>query len=738
MFRFRIPFALFILCLFHASAQAQTETILHNFGYFPQGAAPCGTVLRDSAGDLYGTTLQGGTTNNGVVFERTASGTYTVLYSFKGQPDAALPNAGVTEDAAGNLYGTTTAGGAYNQGTIYKLTPGGAETVLYSFTGTTDGANIYGGVALDAAGNLYGTAEAGGSLNYGTVWKFSAAGQFTVLHNFAGAPGDGANPDAGVTLDAQGNLYGTTSLGGATLNLGTVFKLSPGGAYTLLHNFTKVPQTYPQSGLAIDGAGNLYGAVEGAAYEVSASGVYTQFNLPRGADASVAGTPAMDGAGNLYVVSGGGNQYPESGVILKVNPTSGQASVLYVFPGPPDEGAAATGGGCAEGYKTAPGVVLDASGNVYGSSQYFGLGGGIFEIGAATGAESTLYRFPAARGGSMPNQIIRDRSGVIFGITQIGGTWNGGALYELESGVERTLPLPVQVVAPNFGQDAQRNLYVCGGVVAQEIYSIYKISSSGTSTLLYTFTDGSNCLGVTADAAGNVYGTTADTSTSGGQVFRVTASGDFTSLYVFSGGSDGGTLNPDLTLDKKGNVYGVTSYGGVGGGVIYRVSPNGTETVLHEFVAETGAEPIGSGVVIDGSGNLYGTATNNGPNRQGVIYKLSSEGEYSVLYGFTGEQDGGQPTTNVALDAAGNLYGTAQIGGDLGCSPTIGGAPTGCGVLFEFSKAGSYSVLHAFTGGAEDGAQPSSAPVLDGQGNIYGATSDGGPANYGAVYKITP
>ena len=84
MFRFRIPFALFIFCLFHASAQAQTETILHNFGYFPQGAAPCGTVLRDSAGELYGTTLQGGATNNGVVFERSAAGTYKVLYSFQG------------------------------------------------------------------------------------------------------------------------------------------------------------------------------------------------------------------------------------------------------------------------------------------------------------------------------------------------------------------------------------------------------------------------------------------------------------------------------------------------------------------------------------------------------------------------------------------------------------------------------------------------------------------------------
>ncbi len=737
MFRFRIPFALFILCLFHASAHAQTETILHNFGYFPQGAAPCGTVIRDGAGDLYGTTVLGGTTNNGVVFERSASGTYTVLYSFQGQPDAAAPNAGVTEDAVGNLYGTTNAGGAHNAGTIYKLTPGGVETVLYSFTGTTDGANIYGGVALDAAGNLYGTAEAGGSLNFGTVWKYSAAGQFTVLHNFAGVPGDGANPDAGVILDGQGNLYGTTSMGGATLNLGTIFKLSSGGAYTLLHNFTKEPQTYPESGLAIDASGNLYGAVEGAVYEVSASGAYTQFSLPSSKAPMVTGTPALDGAGNVYVVSGAQQQYSSYGSIFKVNLVSGQASKVYSFPGPPDEGFP-SGGGCPEGYTGAPGVVADASGNLYGSSPFLGLGGGIFEIGAATGAESTLYRFPAARGGSGPFQIARSAKGAIVGTTGRGGQWNGGTLFDLVSGVERVVPLPFAEVGSGFGEDAQGNLYVCGGPTEQQSDTLYKITLSGESTLLYTFTDGSNCFGVTADAAGNVYGTTLAGPAPEGQVFRVSSTGEFTSLHVFSGGSDGGLPNPGLTLDKKGNIYGVTSYGGVGGGVIYRVSPNGTETVLHEFVAETGAEPIDSGVVIDGSGNLYGTATNNGPNRGGVIYRLSAAGEYSVLYAFTSEQDGGEPAANVVLDAAGNLYGTAQIGGNLGCSPTIGGALIGCGVLFEFSTAGSYSVLHAFIGGAEDGAQPSSAPVLDGQGNIYGATSDGGPANYGVIYKTTP
>lgn len=132
MAKFRLHFALWILCLSHLPAQAQTETILQTFGYFPQGLSPCGTVIRDSVGDLYGTTLLGGATDNGVVFERGVGGKYKVLYSFQGAPDAGQPNAGVTEHAAGNLCGTTTFGGANNKGAIYKLTPGGVETVLYS------------------------------------------------------------------------------------------------------------------------------------------------------------------------------------------------------------------------------------------------------------------------------------------------------------------------------------------------------------------------------------------------------------------------------------------------------------------------------------------------------------------------------------------------------------------------------------------------------------------------------
>ncbi len=132
----------------------------------------------------------------------------------------------------------------------------------------------------------------------------------------------------------------------------------------------------------------------------------------------------------------------------------------------------------------------------------------------------------------------------------------------------------------------------------------------------------------------------------------------------------------------------------------------------------------------------HGATAGYGPNSAGVLYKLSARGVYKVLYAFVGGEEGGGPLTGVALDAKGDLYGTTPYGGDLSCSPLIGGPAVGCGVVFEFSAAGSYSVLHAFTGGAEDGAYPSCTPVVDDEGNVYGATSDGGPTNYGVIYKV--
>jgi|SRR5450755_1662252 uncharacterized repeat protein (TIGR03803 family) len=183
--------------------------------------------------------------------------TYSVLYSFTGSPDGAFPTGGVP-DANGDLYGTTYYGGASGYGTVFKVGPTGKETVLHSFTGGGDGAYPFAGLVRDAQSNLYGTTYYGGSCNCGTVFKLDATGKETVLYRFTGSP-DGSYSESGLLLDAPGNLYGTTPDGGAS-GYGTVFKVDPTGKETVVYSFTGGGDGgNPTAALARDPQGNLYG-----------------------------------------------------------------------------------------------------------------------------------------------------------------------------------------------------------------------------------------------------------------------------------------------------------------------------------------------------------------------------------------------------------------------------------------------------------------------------------------------
>jgi uncharacterized repeat protein (TIGR03803 family) len=194
-----------------------------------------------------------------------------VLYRFTGGTDAFFPTGGLTIDAHGNLYGTTTAGGAYGLGTVYRVTPAGAETVLYSFTGQADGGYPRGIWLRDAQGNFYGTTAGGGyfgrscTTGCGTVFTITPDGRERVLYSFRGMP-DGSAPSGGLIQDAEGNFYGTTELGGNPANFsgsGTIFKLTPAGKETVLYSFSGgADGAYPLAGLTMDQQGNFYGTTE--------------------------------------------------------------------------------------------------------------------------------------------------------------------------------------------------------------------------------------------------------------------------------------------------------------------------------------------------------------------------------------------------------------------------------------------------------------------------------------------
>ncbi len=260
------------------------ESLLHKFTITPQGDGPQGSLVRDSAGNLYGTTEVGGVTNSncaancGTVFELEAGGTLSILHDFGGSPDGSMPQSGLLM-ANGRLYGTTLTGGAYNNGTVFAVDAAtGKISVLYSFTGAADGSQPYGSLVKDTAGNLYGTTTLGGGNNAGVVFKLAiATRQESVLHSFSSA--DGANPYAGLVRDSAGNLYGTT-LNGGNSNFGTVFELDTAGNLTTLYSFTGgADGAYPKSGLARDSKGNLYGAATYGGAAAGFSGFGTVFRV---------------------------------------------------------------------------------------------------------------------------------------------------------------------------------------------------------------------------------------------------------------------------------------------------------------------------------------------------------------------------------------------------------------------------------------------------------------------------
>jgi len=234
-------------------------TVLHNFTNGADGGYP-NSVIRDSKGNLYGTAGGGGASGNGVVFKIDTSSNETVLYSFTGAADGAGPNGGLIRDPAGNLYGTTNGGGSGAAGVVFKIDTSGNETVLYSFTGGADGGYPLNGVIRDSAGNLYGTTQVGGASGNGVVFKIDTSSNETVLYSFTGGA-DGSIPAwAVLARDSAGNLYGTTAFGGASGN-GVVFKIDTSSNETVLHSFTGgTDGSTPFAGVVLGPNGNRYGS----------------------------------------------------------------------------------------------------------------------------------------------------------------------------------------------------------------------------------------------------------------------------------------------------------------------------------------------------------------------------------------------------------------------------------------------------------------------------------------------
>jgi uncharacterized repeat protein (TIGR03803 family) len=385
--------------LLSIAAVASTTRVIYSLGGDQDGEYTDTDLVLDSAGNIYGTSVQGGDFGSGTVFEVTPSGQHTVLYSFRGGQDGGEPYKGVTLDAQGNLYGTAVTGGRGNCeggcGVVYKLTrtsTGWRQSVVYYFSGGNDGSGPGSGVTIDASGNIYGMTPTGGTNGLGVVFEVAAnpSGivRYKVIHTFTGGD-DGATGSAGRLLIQNGRLYGVATAGGA-YGAGAAFELTPTpmGEWSLksLYSFRGQPDAgFPYGGLISDARGNLYG------------------------------TTYYDGANDL-------------GAVYELIPTpSGQwlEKVLYSFRGGAD-GSASIGN-----------LVVDRFGNLYGTTSEGGAGcscGVIFKlapVGAAGWVESIAYRFQGAPDGAFAyNGMTADQTGSFYGATVHGGVTNDGLIYK--------------------------------------------------------------------------------------------------------------------------------------------------------------------------------------------------------------------------------------------------------------------------------------------------------------------
>ncbi|MGB8010135.1 MAG: choice-of-anchor tandem repeat GloVer-containing protein [Terriglobales bacterium] len=290
------------------------------------------------------------------------------------------------------------------------------------------------------------------------------------------------------------------------------------------------------------------------------------------------------------------------------------------------------------------------------------------------------------------------------------------------------------------GKRKVRGLVMLAAVLGM-LFSAAQSARAQNLKFLYNFTGGADGngpdAGLVGDGDGNFYGTTWGGGAYGwGTVYKVTNKGVETVLYNFTNGADGAYPADALLRDKHGNLFGTTYWGGAGAGVVFKVARDGTETVLHTFGGGEGAWPVAD-LVLDAEGNLYGTAAELGPAGYGTVFGLTPEGALTVLHGFAGwfHGDGREPDGGVVRDAEGNLYGTTKFGG-------VGRCGAGCGTVFEVSPDGVETVLHTFTTAPGEGAFPVADLVMDGEGNLYGTTVNGGIASgyggHGTVFELTP
>ena len=711
-----------------ATAHADVSVVA-NFVAAPNGTAPQKGLILGSDGNFYGTTSRDGSGGAGTVFQITPTGTLKTLAAFDGGLKGGGPTISLFEGIAGDLYGATSYGGAFGQGTIFKVSPGGSLTTLASLN-TTMG-NSPNAVVQTADGSIFGETSSGGADYHGTLFKLTPGGTLVVLTSFYVS-----NPGS-LILGIDGNVYGTTASTGT--GGGTIFKVTPSGSFATLASFSM------QVGRPI---GNLTQAEDGTFY-CAASGNYgplgggTVFKLaPSGTvtviatfDGTIMAAPTgvtMGSDGNLYGTTPGSSGSPPflNGSLFKLT-VSGTGGVTTLVSYPHETGD-----------PLGP-FTLGNDGNFYGTT--IGLAsqtgtfsavnaGTVFKL-TPTGSATTIFSFTETNGVFPVGGLVQASDGNFYGTTSEGGTSNLGTVYRMTP--SGTLTDLVSFNGTNGSQASAAMIQgLDGGLYgttssggAANIGTVFRMTLNGTLMTLTSFngTNGSSPLGPLIQTPdGTFYGTTSGGGVSSdGTVFKMTSSGDLTTMVSFSG-ADGADPWAALLLATDGNFYGTTvlggsaTYGG-GGGTAFRLTPTGDLTTLVSFTRPNGYRPVVA--LTQGSdGDFYGT-TSESTSSYGTLFRLSPSGTVTTLMS---SGLGSYTRTGLVRDGDGNLYGTS-----------VSGDTSGTGFVFKLTPSGSFINLGSIPPPAfADRFYVVSNLIMASDGCLYGTTSESGPAGTGIVFKV--
>jgi len=728
------------LALAPVRSHGQTVEIVHSFDGSP--ALPSAGLVEGPDGAFYGTSGGGGAYGRGTVYRITSAGEATILHSFSGGSDGLGPLGGLLR-VGDDFYGTTSGSPPASHGTVFRISTTTPLETIFSFSGT-DGSRPFATLIQGSDGWLYGTALFGGTAgSNGTLYRLLPDGTNPeVLHHFGGTA-DGRTPRTGVVEGEPGVFYGVTPSGGA-LARGTLYRWSQANGYALLHSFTTATP-FPQGELYRDPAGDLWGTTAGGGTSAcgtvfkrpASSGVIaTVHSFACGASGSAPSAGLVAGPGGLWGTTAG--NFSSGATVYRLDPATSQHTVVHTFPGTQVNPRGR--------------LLVAGDGGIYGVTEGSSSGltrGTVYRIDPAAGnAFATVRAFGQADDGWEPQSLAAAEDGTLYGTTRLGGASGlGTAFHILPDGTFATLhafddsdpfsgvPSSTRVMLASDGL-----LYgTRSGGGSGGRGTIFRMTPSGVRTNLVEFQapapSGSSPLAALTEASdGHLYGTTVNGGPSNwGTAFRITKAGAFTTLASFSGVSTGSEPLGRLVEGSDGLLYGTAVLNGwngysAGWGNVYRLPSSGGIQPVYSFFDTTGGYSPNGGLTLVGPHRFFGTAQGGTglPFGLGVVFELtvSPASAYRVVHHFQGgAADGAGASRELVPASDGWLYGT-----------TYGGGSADHGTVYRIRADGTgYETVHFFAG--TDGSRADG--LTEGpDGNLYGITAAGGPGGGGVVFRL--